>query len=88
MRPLQHEPTRSILEAERAFASGLGASCQSPIAGHATLANGILHLAGLVGSADGQTILTDEISGAVAEAAKLGGELAGRLLEVGAAKFL
>ena len=88
VRPLQHAPTRSILEAERAFASGLGASCQSPIAGHATLTNGILHLAGLVGSADGQTILTDEISGPVAEAAKLGGELAGRLLAVGAARFL
>ncbi len=88
VRPLQHDPTRSILDAERAFALRLGASCQSPIAGHATLANGILQLAGLVGSADGQTILTDAVSGPVAEAAKLGGELAGRLLAVGAAKFL
>ncbi len=88
VRPLQHDPTRSILDAERAFASRLGASCQSPIAGHATLADGVLRLSGLVGSADGQTILTDGISGPVAEAAKLGGELAGRLLSSGAAKFL
>ena len=88
VRPLQHDATRSILEAERALAMRLGASCQSPIAGHATLANGVLRLAGLVGSPDGRTILSDAISGAVADAEKLGGELADRLLASGAAKFL
>ncbi len=88
VRPLQHDPTRSILEAERAFATRLGASCQSPVAGHATLADGVLHLAGLVGSPDGLVILTDAVSGAVADAERLGGELASRLLASGAAKFL
>src|SRR6202008_3540219 len=37
---LEHAPTRACLAAERAFAARLGGSCQSPIAGHATLANG------------------------------------------------
>lgn len=88
VRPLEHAPTRWILEAERAFSSQLGASCQSPIAGHATLANGNLHLLGLVGSQDGRTILTDQISGPPEQAVNLGAELAVRLLAAGAAQFL
>ena len=88
VRPLEHAPTRRILEAERAFSSQLGASCQSPIAGHATLANGRLHLSGLVGSQDGRTILTDHISGPAEQAVNLGAELAARLLAAGAAQFL
>ena len=37
VRPLEHEPTPAILAAERALAAALGASCESPIAGHATI---------------------------------------------------
>ena len=58
LRPLEHAPTRTMLEAERAFAARLGGSCQSPIAAQATLNGGSLHLRGLVGSPDGRTIAT------------------------------
>ena len=88
VRPLEHALTRRVLEAERAFSSRLGASCQSPIAGYATLSNGSLQLSGLVGSQDGRTILTDEISGPVDQAVNLGAELAARLLAAGAAQYL
>ncbi len=88
LRPLEHAVTRLALDAERAFSAGLGASCRSPIAAHATLEGGSLHLAGLVGSTDGATIFADEISGPAAEAARLGTELARRLVAAGASRLL
>ena len=86
--PLEHGPTRSILAAERAFAARIGASCHSPIAGHATLDGDTLRLDGLVGSEDGRSILVDAVSGPVRDAAALGAELADRLLAAGAGKLL
>ncbi len=88
VRALEHGPTRSMLDAERALAAGIGASCQSPIAGHATLDDGTLRLDGLVGSPDGRSIIVDAVSGAVRDAAAIGAELAKRLLAAGAGKFL
>ena len=86
--PLEHGPTRSILAAERAFAARIGASCHSPIAGHATLDGDTLRLDGLVGSEDGRSIIVDTVSGPVRDAAALGAELADRLLAAGAGKLL
>ena len=86
--PLEHGPTRSILAAERAFAAQIGASCHSPIAGHATLDGDTLRLDGLVGSEDGRSIIADTVSGPVRDAAALGAELADRLLAAGAGKLL
>jgi len=88
VRSLEHAETRLALDAERAFSAGLGASCRSPIAAHATLEGGSLRLAGLVGSADGGTIFADEISGSTAEAARLGSDLARRLVAAGASRLL
>jgi hydroxymethylbilane synthase len=88
LRPLEHADTRIALDAERAFSAGLGASCRSPIAAHATLGDSSLRLAGLVGSADGATIFADEISGPAADAARIGSELAAHLVAAGASRLL
>jgi hydroxymethylbilane synthase len=88
LRPLEHAESRLSLDAERAFSAALGASCRSPIAAHATLEGGSLRLAGLVGSTDGVTIFADEISGPTAEAARLGSDLARRLVAAGASRLL
>ena len=85
---LEHAPTRTTLEAERAFSAGLGGSCQSPIAGHAMLDGGTLRLHGLVGSPDGRKIIADEISGPAGDALALGTALAKRLLDAGAEELL
>ena len=85
---LEHAPTRTLLDAERAFAAALGASCQSPVAAHATLEGVELRLAALVGAADGSTILSDAISGPARDAARLGAALARQLLAAGAGRFL
>lgn len=86
--PLEHAPTRACLAAERAFAARLGGSCQSPIAGHATLANGSLSLRGLVASPDGRQVFADEITGAARDAEPLGRALAERVLQAGAGPLL
>ena len=86
--PLEHAPTRSCLDAERAFAARLGGSCQSPIAAFAELAHGTIYLRGLVGSPDGAKIFTDDIAGTEIESALLGTALADRLLAAGAGSLL
>jgi len=86
--PLEHAATRRCLEAERAFAARLGGSCQSPIAGFATLAGDKIQLRGLVGSPDGSQVFEDGVAGAAGDAAKLGTALAERLLAAGAEALL
>ncbi len=88
VQPLEHAATRQALDAERGFSAGLGASCRSPVAAHATHEGGSLRLAGLVGSLDGRAVFADEIAGPAADAARLGGELAGRLVAAGAGRLL
>lgn len=66
----------------------LQGGCQVPIAGYAELQGGELHLRALVGSVDGQQIITDEIRGAAADAEALGVVLADRLLAAGAGRIL
>jgi hydroxymethylbilane synthase len=88
VRPLEHAPTRRALDAERGFSAGLGASCRSPIAAHATVSGDALRLAGLVGSQDGVTVYADAVEGSTADAARLGAELAARLVAAGAGSLL
>ena len=88
VRPLEYGPARSALTAERALAAGLGASCNSPIAGYATVAGGSLRLEGLAGSVDGSRIVADAVSGAEGDAEALGRALADKLLAAGAGTLL
>lgn len=88
VRPLEHAATRSALIAERALAAALGASCNSPIAGYATVGDGSLRLEGLAGSIDGSRIVADSASGAESDAEALGAALAGKLLAAGAGRLL
>ncbi len=75
-------------EAERAFALRLQGSCQSPIAAHARIEGGQVHLRGVIGSPDGQEIYRGVHDGAVAEVQTVGTALADRLLDAGARALL
>ena len=86
--PLEHGGTRSCVNAERAFAGGLGASCESPVAGFAVLEGDELFLRGLVATRDGASVLHGEIRGPIAAAADLGAALARDLFDRGAAALL
>lgn len=79
------DPTAEVtVAAERALLAGLGVGCRTPVAGHATLSDGKLSVVGLVGRPDASEMLRETVTGAPAEAAALGAELARRLLSRGA----
>ncbi len=61
------------------FLAVLDGSCRTPIAGHATLADGMLSFRGLVLTPDGTGAESVEMRGAAADAERLGRE-AGREL--------
>ena len=85
---LNHAPTRTAMDAERAFAGRLGGSCQSPIAAYATLDGQRLTLDGLVAEPDGSRLLRDSISGSSDDSSSLGAALADRVLSAGADELL
>ncbi|MGQ0587732.1 MAG: hydroxymethylbilane synthase [Gammaproteobacteria bacterium] len=76
------------LVAERALNAKLGGSCTVPVAGHAVISNKVLRLTGLVASPDGARIVRATLEGPAADAAALGGTLAGQLLAAGGAPIL
>lgn len=85
LRALDHEPTRVCALAERAFLQRLGASCVTPMAAHARLADGRLVMDGVVASEDGRTVLRESAEGTAERPAALGAGLAEALLARGAA---
>lgn len=85
---LEDADTRRCVDAERAFAGGLGASCESPVAGFAEIHGDELHLRGLVATRNGASVLHGELRGPAGGAAALGATLAQNLFERGAAALL
>jgi len=85
---LDHGPTRTCVEAERAMNRALHGSCHVPVAAYAQFRLGRLHLDGLVGSAsDGRMVRAqDEAASEAPEA--LGQAVARELLAQGAGEFL
>jgi len=81
---LDDADTRHRVEAERGFLARIEGGCQVPIAGHATVAGGQVHLRALVASLDGSRIIRGERRGPVAEARALGVALAEELIGRGA----
>ena len=86
--PLHHPETAWAVEAERAFLSGMGGSCRTPLAARATVANGSLRLAALVASPDGKRLLRHERSGPTETAGQIGTETAALLLDRGGREIL
>jgi len=83
-----HEPTEIAVTAERAFLARLEGGCQVPIAGLAQVDGGLVAMEGLVGSIDGKTLIRDRGEGPVAEAERVGRELAEKILDRGGRAIL
>lgn len=86
--PLMDDETNVCVRAERAYNAYLEGGCQVPIAGYATLKDGQLSMEGRVGSVDGQTLLSAQLSAAPEQAEQLGEQLAQNLLAQGAGELL
>jgi hydroxymethylbilane synthase len=82
--PLNHEATLHAVMAERKVSKMFGASCQIPVAAHATIDphvnGGELHLRAMVATPDGRRSAFAEVSGPAALPEALGEQVA-RLLE-------
>ncbi len=86
--PLNDAHTEICLRAERAFAAALGAGCTSPIAAHATLLDGALSLAAMIGSATSGELVHGSATGEAGMAEAIGGQLAHELLGRGGRALL
>ena len=87
-RAMHDEATAHCAGAERAFLERLEGGCQTPMACHARLDGGSLHVDGLVASLDGTEILRADRRGPATEGAALGRGLAEDLLARGAGRIL
>lgn len=88
LRPLEHSGSRRCLEAERAVAAGLRASCHSPVAAAATIEHEQISLSAIVALPDGSELVRAAAAGDLDQAVRLGSELAEDLLARGAADIL
>ncbi|WP_224245837.1 hydroxymethylbilane synthase [Hyalangium gracile] len=86
--PLEDAKTRVAVTAERALLAKLEGGCTVPLAGHATVTDGVVHLRGLVGRPDGSKVVRGEVRGPVEKAHALGEALADDLLSRGAQEIL
>ena len=86
--PLLHPDTALRTQAERAVAALLQGSCQLPLAVFAQTSDSQLHIMGLVGTPDGQTVLRSEFSGEVAQVDSLCTKVAQDLLHQGADQII
>lgn len=87
-RVLDDPDTRAAVTAERAFLRALEGGCQVPIGAYGRLEAGALVLDGVVAGLAGTPLLRGSLRGRPEDAATLGRELAGTLLERGAGKIL
>jgi hydroxymethylbilane synthase len=88
--PINHEPTRITVTAERAFLAGLGGGCSLPIAAYAAIDGDTLRLRGRVTAPDGSEEVDVAAEGTVdsVSANELGAALAEKALGSGVARLL
>ncbi len=88
VRPLNHEPTRVCVSAERALSRTLYGGCHLPLAAYAEISGAVLSMTALVGYPDGSRVVKNRIAGAADRGEKLGHELGEQLLQQGARDIL
>jgi hydroxymethylbilane synthase len=85
---INHAETFTALVAERAFLAVLDGSCRTPIAGHASIAQGKLTLRGLIARPDGSESFACMREGAAGAAETLGRDAGAELKSRAGADFL
>lgn len=88
LEPLHDRDAGVCVEAERAVNRRLYGSCHLPIAAHARLEGGMLHVEALVGRVDGSEIIRRAGAGDAGSASELGDRLGRELLAAGGEAIL
>jgi hydroxymethylbilane synthase len=86
--PLNHTHTAQAVQAERKVSQVFGASCQIPLAAHATVDGDTLHLRAMVATPDGRRSAFAEGSGPAALPEAVGEQVAQKLAAQDAAGIL
>ena len=85
---MNDQPASRTSLAERTIARILQASCQSPVAAHATTVGGVMTINALVAMPDGSQVVRDSVGGPADDAERLATQLAQKLLARGAGEIL
>lgn len=85
---LEHADTRHAVSAERAFLREVEGGCQIPIGVYGRMENAKLLLEAVIASPDGASAIREKTEGNAADAARLGRELACRMLDAGGRRLL
>ena len=88
IRFLKHPDTETAMAAERSFLRTLQGGCQVPIAALARVDGDTVRISGLVADTDGSSVFRDSAEGPADDAARIGSELAVRILDQGARDIL
>lgn len=80
--------TRIAIEAERSLLAKLQGGCQVPIGAYAYIQGNKVYLDAIICTVDGGHVIQDKHSGTTNQAAKIGEELAQRMLENGGERIL
>jgi len=88
LKAIEHPQTRDRCLAERSFLRSLEGGCQVPIGVNTEIDGETLTLTGIVASVNGENLVKNTITGAAADAEKLGTQLANILREQGATEIL
>jgi hydroxymethylbilane synthase len=86
---IEHAASRTAVDAERAFLAELGGDCDLPAGAHAIVEGSTVAVEALLASMDGHTLVRHRVQGVVADAPRLGRDVARFLLdEAGGAALL
>lgn len=88
VQPLNHEPTRVAVCAERAALRRLGGGCRMPVAAFARIAGGSIEITGVVADPDGGQVIRATLRSAASGPERAGFRLAEDLLKLGASALL
>ena len=88
LKKINHQDTRILVSAERAFLDRLQGGCQIPIGAHASFSGEQIQLVGIVASSDGKVIIKEAAKDNKENVEKLGVQAAETLLAKGADKIL
>ncbi|MBI2936017.1 MAG: hydroxymethylbilane synthase [Chloroflexi bacterium] len=91
LQPLDHEPTRLAVTAERSFLKALGGGCQVPFGAWGTVRDGAITLWGVIAAPDGRRVYRDHVKSPareVAQAEEAGRLLVQQLLDAGAGELI
>lgn len=88
METLDHGPTRTCVQGERAFLKQIEGSCHIPVACFGQILDNQVHLTAVVASEDGRRLVREQVTSPMADVKARGRDLAHTVLEKGGKQIL